>query len=135
MGAHVVHFQIEGRDGAALRAFYAALFGWQAQVDDSNPAQYAMLSSDQVAGPPISGAISQVPDTPSDSWQGPTRAEGYPGRVTIYIAVPNVADSVELAEKLGGRRMLGPDELWQGVQQAVVADPSGNLIGLITQTD
>lgn len=134
MAAPVVHFQIEGRDGAALRAFYAGLFGWKAQVDDSNPAQYAMLSSDEVAGPPLSGAISQVPDEPSETWQGPTRGDGYPGHVTIYVAVPDVGATLELAGKLGGHRMLGPDPLWPGVEQALVADPEDNIIGLITQT-
>lgn len=134
MPAPVVHFHIEGRDSKTLRTFYSRLFGWEAQTDPTNPAQYAMLSSEQVAGPPLSGAISQVPDRPSDTWQGPTRDQGYPGHVTIYVAVPDVSATLELAEQLGGRRMLGPDPLWPGAHTALLADPEGHLIGLITQT-
>lgn len=128
----VVHFQIEGRDAALLRAFYERLFGWTTDTPLSNPAQYAMIRPASVAGPPISGAISQVPESPSNSWRGATRAQGYPGHVTIYVAVPDVEATVQLAETHGGTRMLGPEQLWPGTQTALIADPEGHLVGLIT---
>ena len=33
MGNAVVHFEIIGRNPAALREFYRALFGWEADTD------------------------------------------------------------------------------------------------------
>ena len=35
MGQPVVHFEVSGRDGPALRAFYSSLFDWR--IDADNP--------------------------------------------------------------------------------------------------
>ena len=33
MGLPVVHFEVLGKDGAALRSFYSALFEWRIDAD------------------------------------------------------------------------------------------------------
>ncbi|MFG2078614.1 hypothetical protein [Nonomuraea maritima] len=33
---------------------------------------------------------------------------GYQGHVLFYVSVPNVEDALENAEKLGGKRLMGP---------------------------
>ena len=38
MGKPVVHFEIEGRDGRALQAFYSQLFEWKFMPAPANPA-------------------------------------------------------------------------------------------------
>lgn len=137
MGRPVVHYEIEGRDAAALRDFYRDLFGWEAEVDPDNPAEYGLIDRDANRdrdGTGIGGAISRVPDEPSASWQGPTRADGYPGHVTIVVAVADVDAALRHAEALGGRRMQGPDPLFPGVEIGKFADPEGHLIGVITAT-
>lgn len=137
MGNAVVHFEIEGRDAAALRAFYAELFDWQATVDPTNPAEYGLIDREtnlDAAGHGISGAISRVPDEPSASWKGPTRADGYRGHVTVVVEVSDVEVALRRAEQLGGRRMQGPDPLFPGIETGKLADPEGHLIGLITAT-
>ena len=35
MGQPVVHFEVVGKDGAALQSFYSELFGWE--IDANNP--------------------------------------------------------------------------------------------------
>lgn len=40
MGQSVVHFEIDGLDGAALREFYSTLFEWRIDVLPNNPAEY-----------------------------------------------------------------------------------------------
>ncbi len=72
MGRAVVHFEIEGLDGARLREFYRELFGWDAQVDPGNPSEYALIERAQNldgAGNGLGGAIAQVPDVPSTTWR------------------------------------------------------------------
>lgn len=138
MGRAVVHFEIEGLDGAKLREFYNGLFGWEVQVDASNAPEYGMIPRDQNlddAGNGLGGAIAQVPDVPSTTWQGQSRAEGHTGGVTIFVEVPDVAAALQRAEELGGKRMLGPDPIFPGVEIGRFADPEGHLIGVITERD
>lgn len=131
MGQPVVHFEIEGRDGKSLRAFYSNLFDWTIEVDDTNPAEYSLVPKDPEATG-IGGAIATVPDEPSTTWRGPRRAEGYTGHVTIFVEVPDVEAALAHAETLGGSRMQGPDPLWPGIEIGKLTDPEGHLIGVIT---
>jgi predicted enzyme related to lactoylglutathione lyase len=132
MGRPVVHFEIEGLDAAKLRDFYSSLFDWQIQVDLSNPAEYGMIDASSSG---LGGAVSRVPDEPSSTWEGKTRAEGHRGQVTIFVGVPDVGAALQQAEELGGTRMLGPDPLFPGVEMGRFADPEGHLIGLITSQE
>ncbi len=136
MGRAVVHFEIEGLDGAKLRGFYNGLFGWDAQVAAGNPSEYAMIPREKNLdgiGNGLGGAIAQVPDVPSTTWKGQSRSEGHTGGVTIFVEVPDVEAALQHAEELGGKRMLGPDPLFPGVEIGRFADPEGHLIGVITE--
>lgn len=133
MGKPVVHFEIEGRDPTALRHFYTELFGWTVNAD--NPMQYGLIEREvnlNVHGVGIGGAIYGVPERPSTTWRGPTRAEGYPGHITIYVEVPDVEAALTQVETLGGRRMQGPDDGFGGVQMGKFSDPEGHLVGLVS---
>lgn len=132
MGKPVVHFEIVGRDGEALRAFYSELFGWEIDVD--NPAAYGMVqregnTSAESIG--IGGAVSAVPERPSSTWRGPTRAEGYEGHVTVYVEVPDVEAALAQAERLGVTRLLGPDEVRDGLAIGAFSDLEGHLVGVV----
>jgi uncharacterized protein len=47
MGRPVVHFEIMGRDGEALKRFYGELFDWR--IDSSNPMNYGLVARDKTA--------------------------------------------------------------------------------------
>ncbi|MUN35450.1 hypothetical protein [Actinomadura litoris] len=47
----------------------------------------------------IGGAVFEVPETPSSSWRGPTRAEGCRGHVTIFVEVDDVETASAQAER------------------------------------
>lgn len=120
MGRAVVHFEIMGRDGASLRAFYAGLFAWEAAVD--NPFGYGTVAREDnlsAEGVGIGGGIGEMPD--------------HPGHVTIYVEVPDVEASLAQAAELGGTRLMGPERMLEGVEIGMFADPEGNLIGVIKQ--
>ena len=119
MGQPVVHFEIIGKDGDALKRYYSELFGWE--IDDDNPMKYGVVQRDgntNADGIGIAGGVGAGP-------------EGYDGHVTFYIEVPDVEESLAKAESLGGTRMMGPDEVMEGLVIGLFNDPQGNLIGVV----
>ena len=120
MGQAVVHFEVVGKDGDALRRYYGELFGWN--IDTNNPMQYGMIDGKDnttVSGDTgIGGGVAQGPD-------------GYEGHVTFYVAVPDVEAALQKAESLGGRRVMGPENIMDMVELGQFTDPEGNLIGLV----
>ena len=119
MGQPVGHFEIVGQDTEKLRSYYSELFGWE--FDTNNPMGYgtvqreANLSRDGVG---IGGGIGPAP-------------EGYSGHVTFYVAVPDVEAALAQAERLGGSRMMGPEEVMEGLEIGLFNDPEGHTIGLV----
>ncbi|MBV9485249.1 MAG: glyoxalase [Frankiaceae bacterium] len=119
MGAPIVHFEIAGKDGAALTTFYAELFGWNVNAD--NPMNYGIVErTDNVNadGIGIGGGISGLP-------------EGTPGYITVYAEVPDVEAALQKAEGLGATRLMGPEQVAEGVQIGMFADPEGRPFGVI----
>ena len=119
MGQPVVHFEIIGKDGDKLMSYYSDLFGWE--FDSDNPMNYgvvhreANVNSDGVG---IGGGVGAGP-------------EGYPGHVTFYIEVPDVEAALAKAESLGGSRVMGPDEVADGVEIGQFKDPEGHAVGVV----
>jgi uncharacterized protein len=123
MGRPVVHFEVVGKDAAALRSFYGELFDWR--IDAENPMSYGMVAKEDNLsedGTGIGGGIGEGP-------------EGYPGHVTFYVEVPDVEGALAKAERLGGTRMMGPDEVMEGLVIGLFSDPEGHTIGLVRSRD
>jgi predicted enzyme related to lactoylglutathione lyase len=120
MGQPVVHFEVIGKDGDKLRSYYGDLFGWE--IDASNPMNYGVIQRDgntNADGVGIGGGIGQGP-------------EGYDGHVTFYVEVPDVGEALAKAEELGGKRVMGPEELPDaGITLGQFTDPEGHPIGVI----
>ncbi|MFN2479398.1 MAG: VOC family protein [Pseudonocardiaceae bacterium] len=119
MGQPVVHFEVIGTDGAALRSFYSDLFGWK--IDADNPMNYGIVQREGSAsgeGTGIGGGIGVGP-------------EGYPGHVTFYVGVPDVEAALAKAEGLGGSRVMGPEKVMEEIEIGLFNDPEGHLIGVV----
>ena len=119
MGQPVVHFEIIGKDGEALKAYYSELFGWE--IDSNNPMKYGIVAREGNTNPDgvgIGGGISTAP-------------EGYDGHVTFYIGVDDVEAALAKAESLGGTRMMGPDKVMETIEIGQFTDPEGHLIGVV----
>jgi uncharacterized protein len=103
----VVHFEVLGKDAAALQAFYGQVFDWQL-----NPVMptYAMVSTG-VDGA-IPGGVGAAPD-------------GSPGHVTFYVSVSDLAAALEQIESAGGRTIQPPMDVPDGPSIALFADPEG----------
>jgi uncharacterized protein len=122
MGHPVAHFEIVGKDGDKLQSYYAELFGWD--VDADNEMKYGIVQREGNVNPDgvgIGGGISTGP-------------EGYAGHVTFYVEVPDVEASLAQAESLGGTRMMGPEEVMEGLVIGLFNDPEGHTIGVMHST-
>jgi uncharacterized protein len=122
MGQPVVHFEIIGKDGERLQSYYSELFGWE--IDASNPMKYGLIQREgnlSSEGIGIGGGIGQGP-------------EGYDGHVTFYVEVPDVEAALAKAAELGGTRMMGPDEVMEGLVIGLFNDPEGRVVGVMHST-
>jgi|SRR5215475_2157193 len=119
MGQPVVHFEVVGKDGETLQRYYADLFGWEIAAD--NPYGYGVVPREGNLGRNgvgIGGGVGQGPD-------------GYGGHVTFYVAVADVEAALQKAESLGGKRLMGPEEIMGEIVMGQFQDPEGHLIGVV----
>jgi uncharacterized protein len=116
MTNQVVHFEIIGAAPAALRDYYAGLFGWEYQVGDastdavSRPGEYGFVTN---AG--INGGVGG--------------GDGFSPRLLFYVGVPDVEATLAKAEELGGKRVMGP-VVTDGFAVGQFTDLEGNLVGV-----
>lgn len=119
MGQPVLHFEIVGQDAEKLQGYYSELFGWE--IDANNPMKYGIIARESnldANGVGLGGGIGPGPD-------------GYPGHVTFYVGVPDVEVALAKAAELGGTRMMGPEQVMEGVEIGLFVDPEGHTIGVI----
>jgi hypothetical protein len=48
-----------------------------------------------------------------------------------YVEVPDVEAALAKAERLGGSRMMGPEQVMEQVEIGLFSDPEGHLIGVV----
>lgn len=111
MSNPVVHFQIGGKNAAALRGFYSEVFGWE--VDEPTPIGAIRTNT----GTGIDGGVHQV-----DEHQKPYLA--------VYVAVEDLEGTVAKAEELGATIIVPPTDVDGVGSFAMFQDPEGNCIGL-----
>src|SRR3954468_18779647 len=110
----VVWFEVLGKDGKKLQHFYAEMFGWQIKVD--NPMGYGMVDTKAKSG--IPGGIGSV-------------FEGTRSWVTFYVETKDLAASLQVAERLGGKVVMPPKKIPNGPALAIFEDPEGHVVGLV----
>ena len=111
MGNPVVHFEVSGKDGAALVGFYEELFGWKTQAMEEGG--YWLVEKE---GNGIAGGIGE-------SQEGP-------GHVTFYVAVDDPQAALDQAVSLGGTVVMPVTEMPM-VTFALFADPEGHVVGIV----
>jgi predicted enzyme related to lactoylglutathione lyase len=107
----VVHWEVQARDPNKQQQFFADLFGWQ--IDANNPMNYGMVSS--AGKDSIGGGIGATEDEP---------------RVTVYIQVDSIDDTLEKVKSLGGEQVMPRTDIGM-VIMGQFRDLEGNVIGLI----
>ncbi len=111
----VVFFEIRAKDAKAMRAFYRELFNWKIEENDF------VARIPPGVGPPEEGVGGIIlPNAAS------------PG-VSLYVQVRDLRASLAKAEQLGGKKTADPFDVPNGPTIAQIADPEGNLVGLVQQ--
>jgi uncharacterized protein len=119
MAHPVVHFEVIGKDPEKLRNYFGELFGWQFDTSSpvaeavSEPTNYGFVAPD---GTGIPGGVGGGAD--------------YRSHVIFYVGVPDVEAALAEAERLGGKRRMGPERAPTGLVVGHFTDPEGNLIGV-----
>ena len=105
------------RDVAAAKRFYTGLLGWRFEDTKRNGRGYALARLGSV---PVAGIVdvSAIPDA-GPQWIG-------------FMSIEDVDKKVALVTANGGQVLLAPRDVATIGRAAVVADPQGAPIGLVT---
>lgn len=123
MSHPVVHFEIIGKDPAALRDYFGALFDWE--FDTPSPVAEEVSDSDKYGfhdlvtaedGSGIRGGVGGGPDRQPHA--------------VFYVGVEDVEATLARAEELGGTRRMGPATSPSGLVVGHFTDPEGTVIGV-----
>ena len=109
----IVHWEIEARDPERARAFYRELFNWQI-------GEGAIM--------PISAGVGGPEPGPGGHIRG-----GDASRVSLYVQVRDLQESLAAAERRGGTIVLQPFDPPDGPTLALIRDPEGNPVMLVQQ--
>ena len=107
-------------DPAAATSFYTQLFGWTTQEFPMPDFTYTVVS----AGGANTGQGGIMPTPPS--------AQGMPPAWISYVTVDSVDNTVKQAEKLGGKIVVPPRDIPEVGRFAVIQDPQGAALAIIT---
>ena len=102
-------------DPSAATAFYSKVLGWKAQPWDKDPTYTVWMAAKGPAG----GAMK----LPADASGGPSWV--------AYIGVRDIRATVDAAQRLGGRVVVGVTQIGnENAHYAVLADPQGGVFGV-----
>lgn len=120
----VIHFEIMTKDPDALSEFFAKTFEWdlgEPMSGGTGVPKYIVArptGEEMPSGYGINGGIGEAP-------------KGYDGHVTFYIRVDDIEEALRKVEANGGKRMMGPDKVSEGLEIGLFIDPQGHTIGLV----
>jgi predicted enzyme related to lactoylglutathione lyase len=115
MGRPVVFWEFLSKDPAKVSAFYEKVFGWKAQ--DMPELNYRFVETGGQGG--INGGIIK-PDTP----------EPWPGNMTVYIDVDDLAKYREQIRAAGGEIIIEEQAVPGMGSFTLFKDPDGRMVGL-----
>ena len=113
-----VMFEISAKDQKKLTHFYREVFGWQYR--QKAPGEFAYVHFEGNS-PPLLGGIGQ---------SNPTQP-GFEAGHRFYLLVDDLDEAITKAKKAGAKVQLPPTPV-DGYHFAIIEDPEGNPIGLIT---
>jgi len=111
----LVWTELQTRDIAGMQTFYAAVFGWTAETDETG---YLSFKSD---GRMQAGGLAM-----DDSWGD------IPNNWSVYFSVADVPAMCARVEELGGSVMVPPTKIGEMGTFAVVADPQRGVFTMMS---
>jgi predicted enzyme related to lactoylglutathione lyase len=108
----VCHVEIGCRDREKTADFYAKMFDWKMRPEPN--ATYINMGGD------VGGHINSLGHEPHNY-------------TIFYIMVDDVPVALDKAATLGGKRIVGPLKVPNGMSFGWFADPEGNTIGVYAE--
>lgn len=108
-------------DVAGAKKFYGELLGWELNDNVTPEMTYTTIK----AGDKDVGGLMAMPEN----------EQGYPSMWGAYVTVDNVDNQIKLAEELGGKIVLPPKDIPNVGRFAVISDPQGAMLTLITYSE
>lgn len=106
-------------DPEAAKRFYAELLGWSFEDQDAGGGNVYVEAS--IEGDAVAGLYSQPEQQ---------RAQGVPPFWFSYVTVASADAAAERAAELGAEVHAGPFDVVEAGRMAVIADPTGAMIGV-----
>jgi hypothetical protein len=103
----------------ASKAFYGAVFGWEAE-DQGPPGGPPAYTEWKLAGRSVGGMMAKSPDMPAEM----------PPSWGVYFAVADTDATVAKAQELGASLFMGPTDIEPG-RFAVLADNVGAVFSVL----
>jgi predicted enzyme related to lactoylglutathione lyase len=113
VGKFVWHEQVSA-DPKQAEDFYTQLFGWGTEVFKPGEVDYAMISS---GGQSHGGFAKAMEGAPPPHWLS-------------HIRVESVDETIEKANRAGGKVAAGPFAMGEVGRMAIIADPQGAYVGI-----
>jgi uncharacterized protein len=114
-GAPVDWFEVLGADAERTQRFYCDLFGWTPAASGA-PAYHLVQAEEAGIGGGLGSGAGHV-------W------------ATLYAKVPDVEATLAKAERLGGSRVYGPDQVDDHMKTGAFRDPASNVFGVYEHED
>jgi len=114
--------ELQTDDVASARTFFADVLGWSFQEMDVGAGPYTIA----MAGETMAGGMMKM--------DGP-QFEGMPPHWMAYIKVDDVDGAAARVEAAGGKVMQPPFDIPTVGRIAMIADPTGAVIGIMTPSD
>ena len=109
------------KDPVAAQDFYTQVIGWGTQKFEGSPSgDYTMWMSGDT---PVGGVMTMPPDA---------AAMGAPPNWLAYVEVPDVDDTIALAQKLGAKVLAPAEDIPDVGRYAVLQDPQGAVFAIMT---
>ena len=115
MGNPVVHWELMSKDPAKVAAFYERVFNWK--IQNRPEMNYRMVDTE--AGQGINGGIVK-----------PEREGPWPGNMTMYIDVDDLAAYRKRIVDAGGKILVDEQQVSDMGSLTLFADPEGRMMGL-----
>jgi predicted enzyme related to lactoylglutathione lyase len=109
-GIAVDWFEVLGADAERTQRFYCDLLGWK--LTGSGVPSYGLVDPEPGS---IGGGLGAGD---GNVW------------ATVYAKVPDVEESLSLAEQHGGTRVYGPNAIDDHMKTGALRDPAGNVFGV-----
>ena len=115
-----VWYELMTSDPSAAQSFYTQLTGWTTKAGDVAGQPY----TEWVNGETHIGGVMQLP--------GEAEQQGAPPHWLGYVAVPSVDETLQQAEGLGAKKLVGPMDIPTVGRIAVLQDPQGAVFAVYT---